>query len=156
MRLHLCAALAASFLPALAPAAAQVTAEQLVLREVVTLAPDGTPVVTEEPASLVAPGDRVIYRLAYRNEGAEAATGLVLAMPIPADVTLVPGSAEGPGALAYSVDGARFGPIGTLTVPTDEGERPATLADVRHLRWQLSQPLAPGATGEVAYRAVLR
>ena len=153
MRPFLSAALAASLLT---PAAAQVTAEQTVSREVVTLAADGTRVVSEEPARLVAPGDRVVYRLAYRNEGERPATGLVLAMPVPPDVTLLAGSAEGPGAVAYSVDGDRYGALDALTVPTEAGERPATLADIRSLRWALDAPLAPGARGEVAYKAVLR
>ena len=136
-------------------AGAQVAAEQRVLREVRTTDAEGRTVTREVPADLVAPGDRVIYRLAYRNEGAAPAAGLVLVMPVPDGITLIGGSAEGPGAVAYSLDGEAFAGLDALVVPSPEGERPATAADVRHVRWTLDAPLAPGAGGSVAYKGVL-
>ena len=134
-------------------AAAQVTAEQRVLREVVTVTEDGERVVTEAPAAMVAPGDRVIYRLSYRNEGTAPATGLKLVMPVPKDIAFVPGSAEGPGAVSYSVDGEAYGALDALSLPDG---RAATPGDVRALRWTLAEPLAPGGRGEIAYKGVLR
>ena len=137
-------------------AAAQISAEQRVLREVVRVTPEGERVVSEVPADLVAPGDRVVYRLSYRNEGPAPATGLVLVMPVPEGVVLDPASPEGPGAVAYSVDGTTFGPLAALSVATTDGPRPAAPADVRGVRWTLTAPLAPGASGEVAYKGALR
>ena len=134
-------------------AAAQVSAEQRVLREVVTVTPEGERVVTEEPAARVAPGDRVIYRLAYTNEGAAPATGLVLVMPVPEGIVLDPSATEGPGAVAFSLEGERFAALGDLTRPDGAA---ATAADVRSVRWTLGDPVPPGGSGEVAFKGVLR
>ena len=134
-------------------AAAQVTAEQRVLRQVVTVSPEGERIVTEEPATTVAPGDRVTYRLTYRNEGEAPASGLVLVMPVPEDIALVEGSPEGPGQVGYSVDGETYAALGVLTLP---GGETAAASAVRRVRWTLTEPLAPGASGEVAYTGILR
>ena len=139
----------------LSSAAAQVTAEQRVLREVQAVDASGRTIIREVPADLVAPGDRVVYRLSYRNDGAAPAAGLVLVMPVPNGISLVAGSPEGPGTVAYSLDGEAFAALDTLSVPGPAGARPATAADVRHVRWTLDAPLAPGASGEIAYRGVL-
>ena len=148
------------FLSALAmigPAAAQVTAEQTVSREVIEIGPDGRMQTREEKAVLVAPGDRVVYRLRYANQGAEPAKGLVLVMPVPKDVLLLAGSAQGPGEAGFSVDGGeRYGALASLSVEQGGTRRPATASDVTHVRWTLSEALPAGGSGEVAYKAQLR
>jgi len=56
-----------------------------------------------------------------------------------------------------SVDGgATFGALVDLKIrEADQTSRPATAADVTHVRWRFQQPLAPGATGAVAFAARL-
>ena len=78
-----------------------------------------------------APGDRVVVVLAYRNTGARAITGLVLADPVPAGIVFR-GVAAGTPAPEVSVDGTSFTPLAA-----------ARIAEVRHVRWRLAAPLAP-------------
>ena len=139
-----------------ASAHAQVTAEQVVLAETVTIDAEGREQVTTAPAQKVVPGDRLAYVLRYANEGDAPASDLVMVMPVPAKVALVPGSETG-DAPEHSADGgATYGAPGTLTVTDADGERPAAPSDITHIRWRLAGNLAPGATGEVGYRATLR
>lgn len=139
-----------------ASAQAQMTASQTVLAETVTTDERGREVVTTAPAENVVPGDRLAYVLTYRNEGESAAEGLVLVMPVPESITLVPGTEDG-GTAEHSVDGGQtYGALTTLSVEEDGERRPAEPADVTHVRWRLAGSVAPGGTGDVSYRAVLR
>lgn len=136
-------------------AAAQVSAKQTVVTETVSRAPDGTETLTRVPAERVIPGDRIAYVLTYENAGDAPADEIVLVMPIPPAVTLSVGAETG-GRADYSVDGGEnWGEFAALSVERDGQTRAAAPTDVTHLRWRIAQ-IAPGATGEVAYRAVLR
>lgn len=138
-----------------APAFADVRLTSTVQEETVTVKPDGAREVKLTEASNVAPGDTVIVRIAYANEGAKPASDIVISNPVPAHLRLTD-IREG-GEPAYSVDGGRtFGALGALKIVVSGGEtRPAKTADVTHVRWRLSQPLAPGAVGAVAFSARL-
>jgi len=139
-------------LTAAAPAAASsVEIRTSVLAETRVPAADGTTRVELKPAARVTPGDRIVFRVEYRNTGAQPANGLVIANPVPAAM-LYAGPAEGSPAPELSVDGRTFGPLAALKV----GTRPAVAADVRVVRWHLTQPLAAGSHGQVAFRAVIK
>ncbi|RVT93069.1 DUF11 domain-containing protein [Sphingomonas crocodyli] len=107
------------------------------------------------PAAKAVPGDHMVYVLAYKNTGDQAAKDVVLSNPIPADM-LYRGAGDG-GEPDMSVDGVQFGPLASLTVAGADGSRrPARLTDVRQLRWHLNQAIAPGASGQVSFHAVVR
>ena len=58
----------------------------------------------------------------------------------------------------YSVDGGKtYGTLDKLGISTQgsDAPRPATAADVTHLRWTLKNSMAPGASGFVRFRAVM-
>lgn len=61
----------------------------------------------------------------------------------------------------YSVDGGKtYGALDKLAISTQgsdgkDAPRPATAADVTHLRWTLKNSMAPGASGFVRFRAVM-
>lgn len=149
--------LAAVVLVASAPVLA-LTAQQNVEREVVVQNPDGTETITREPAAEVAPGDRVIYSVSFMNDTAEPASDLVLTQPVPAEVLYVEGSADMPGTeVTVSVDGGEtFGPRGAATIIRDGIPVRADASDITHIRWELTDALAPGETGLVAYKATLQ
>jgi uncharacterized repeat protein (TIGR01451 family) len=126
-----------------------------ILAEKRASAADGTTRVSLIPAGRVTPGDRVVYQLAYRNNGMQAANALVIANPVPAAMQYV-GPADGSPAPELSVDGKTFGPLSVLKVREGGAVRPAVAADIRVVRWRLAQPVAPGAKGQVAFRAVLK
>ncbi|WP_259961502.1 hypothetical protein [Tsuneonella litorea] len=105
----------------------------------------------QEPTRVV-PGDRLAFSTRYINSGAEPAEDFVVTNPLPSAVML----AED-GSFDVSVDGGKtYGHLASLEVANgDSGSRPATLADVTHVRWTLAR-IAPGAQGSLTYFAVVR
>ena len=107
------------------------------------------------PVSKALPGDHMVYVLAYKNTGDQAARDVVLSNPVPADM-LYRGAGDG-GEPEMSIDGVQFGPLASLTVAGADGTRPPPRhTDVRQLRWHLNQAIAPGASGQVSFHAVVR
>lgn len=106
-----------------------------------------------EPTSIV-PGDRLVFGTDYANNGAEAVTDFVVTNPLPAAVRLAP---DADPALEVSVDGGKtFGALAALTITNSDGTtRPATHADVTHVRWVLAS-IDPGASGRLTYPAIIR
>lgn len=103
---------------------------------------------------VVVPGDRLVYTMRYRNEGAVPATNYVMTNPLPAAVVLAP---EGIDGAEVSVDGGKtWGLLSAAKVSDGKGGlRAAAAGDVTHLRWTVAQ-IAPGATGQVEYHAIVR
>lgn len=147
------ALLAAAATPALA-APVQLTTR--IMKEQRWLAADGAPSVRLVPAARAVPGDRLVYILTYRNGGAAPVADLVLDNPLPPSVAYRAPAAGSP-APEVSVDGARFGPLATLTTRLPQGgSRAAGPDDVRHLRWRVAGPLPAGAQGQVSFNATLK
>lgn len=145
---------AAALLAATAPALAeQVALSSDVKVERTQIVAGRQQLVLQAPSSVV-PGDRLIFRTAYKNGGAAAATRFVVTNPVPAAVAW---TGEGSGGVEASVDNARsFGPLAGLKVKGAGGQlRAATPADVTHLRWTLAA-IAPGGAGQLSYRGVVR
>jgi hypothetical protein len=108
---------------------------------------------------------------AYRNTGQSAVTGFVVNNPVHAAVALIEVVED--WALV-SVDGGKnFGKLSELTVTetptvaaTAEGTtdtaapvqttRAAIASDVTHIRWVLASPIAPGASGELRFRGIVK
>ena len=129
-----------------------------VFQEIDVKAADGTVRRERVPAAKVVPGTEVIYVITYRNGGSKPATDVVITNPIPTELAYQPQQGPGPSAVPdVSVDaGTSFGALASLSVKGTDGKpRPAQGSDVTHVRWQLREPVAPGAQGSVSYRAVL-
>lgn len=126
-----------------------------VLAEVHKPAADGTTRVELAAPGRVTPGDRVVYQITVRNSGSQAARDLVIANPVPAQLAYA-GPAQGSPAPELSIDGQRFAPIAQLTARGANGQlRPATMADVRVVRWRLASVPA-GGSANVSFRAILK
>ncbi len=99
----------------------------------------------------VVPGDRVRVTLTFTNNGAAPATGINLVNPVP-DALVFDGADESAG-FGVSVDGAKtFGALGDLRVPDPNAEpRPATNADVTHVRWLWPDAVPVGGSRTVAF-----
>lgn len=127
-------------------------------REVVSTDADGNEVVELQTVERAIPGDVIVYTIEYVNNGTDPADNVVITDPIPAQVTLVSGSAFGAGTdIVASVDGGlSWGAIGSLQVTGDDGQpRPAQPADLTHLRWILRNPVPAGGRGFVRFKARL-
>lgn len=107
----------------------------------------------------VVPGDTVIFTVSYANTDTKPADRVIITNPVPQHMTYIDKSAEGKGAvIEFSVDGGKaYAAPGKLTVTTAAGiKRPAAAADYTHIKWTITKPLAPGAKGNVSFRAVLK
>lgn len=99
-------------------------------------------------------GDRLIVVVHYRNEGPSPVGGFAITNPVPPAVRIDMQDAN----MRVSVDhGRNWGRIDQLSVPTGlGGTRRATPDDVTHVRWAVPQPVRPGDTGQISYRAIVR
>ena len=147
--------LTAAAMPAIAAAGPlQVTSSVMVEHR--AAAADGTTRIALVKAVKVAPGDRVVFVTTYANTGRQPIADLVLADPIPASIAY--------RAPRRRIAGAR--PVGRrpqLRPARDaQGSTPRRRYargdpdDVTAVRWRLTAPLAPGAHGELAFRAILK
>lgn len=134
------------------------TAEQVVERVTVAVDANGNEVRTYALAEEVAPGDEVRYSLAYTNAGEAAADSVNLVMPVPSAVTYIESSASGRAdELTFSSDGGKtFATRAALKTSEGDQERFATSADITHVKWAFSNPIAPAATGTVSFSAILK
>lgn len=106
-----------------------------------------------EPAAIV-PGDRLIFGTEYAHDGDETVNDFTVTNPLPAAVRLAP---DADPALDVSADGGKtWGRLAVVTVANADGTtRPATHADVTHVRWVL-ESVSPGAKGRLSYPAIIR
>jgi len=102
----------------------------------------------------VFPGDKLLFVLSYRNQGAKAAENFVVTNPIPGTVRFV----SNEGDAQYSVDGGRnWGRLATLKVKRSDGLlRAAQPDDVTHIRWTLARPIPVGGFGSVSFNGLVK
>jgi len=147
--------LAALVAPLTAQAANEVALTSAVFVEKSVPQADGKPrLVLEEPRTVV-PGDKLVFVLGYRNQGAKPATDFVVTNPLPTAVAYQ-GAAD--NAAVVSVDGGKsWGALGALKVRKADGTaRPAYPEDVTHVRWTMKTPIPVGAEGKLSFRGVVR
>lgn len=118
----------------------------------------------------VIPGDRLVFTNSYRNTGPVPVTGFVVNNPIHTAVSF---TEVEEGWAVVSVDGGKtYGKLVDLTVAmisseTDEGDstaadketstsRAALPSDVTHIRWIFPEAIAPGASGKLQFRGVVK
>ncbi len=144
---------------ALSTSAQALIAQQIVMKQVTTLDENGDPQTQLVDASLVTPGETIVYQLRFENDQPEAANDLVLTMPVPEQVIYQNGSASYPGAaVTYSADGGEtFYKWGEVKFQTETGQDIIAQAeDITHIRWYLADPVAPGEIGVLSFAATLR
>lgn len=115
----------------------------------------GKTIVVREVPGVVTPGDKLVFVLNYRNAGSQPAVGFTVTNPMPGAIAFA--EAEGEGA-AVSVDGGRsWGALAALRIALPDGaSRPATAADVTHVRWTFARPIAVGNSGKLSFRGVVK
>ena len=124
---------------------------------------------------IVVPGDKVVFTLSYVNQSAEPAASFRATNPMPGPIQFLSAAEEW---AIVSVDGGKtWGRLAGLTVTerseeaalTDpetgeitqeavstEEQRAARAEDVTHVRWAFADDIAPGASGSVSYRGLVK
>lgn len=127
------------------------------VRENVSTTP-GREVYRFVPARLLEQGQVVYYTLRITNQSTVPLRNVAVVQPVPANTTYLADSASGPGAtVSFSVDGGKtFGPVDALMVAVEGSTQRAQASQYTHIRWQLRNPLAPGATALARFRATFR
>jgi uncharacterized repeat protein (TIGR01451 family) len=141
------------------PSALALSATQTVLKEIRTTTPSGEVTTRYVDATLVTPGETIVYRLDYLNDSAEPVTDMVLTMPVPAEVTYQEGSADQDGMdIYFSTDGGEsFSSRTDIMVDVGDGVMaPALSEDITHVRWVSTRPVAVSAEGILQFKAVLK
>ena len=135
------------------------TATQKVEKEITVQNTDGTNSTRLVSAAEVTPGEKIVYTVAYTNDSTAAATDIVLAMPVPADVRFLEGTADRPGTIVrYSADGGvSFAEREALVLPAvGGGTRAANSDDITHIQWRIAGPVPVGTSDEITFKARLR
>ena len=110
------------------------------------------------PARLLEQGQVVYYTVRITNQTTVPLRNVAVVQPVPANTVYIADSASGPGAnVSFSIDGGHaFAPADALTIEIDGTKQPARPAQYTHIRWQLRNPLAPGATALARFRATFQ
>ena len=110
------------------------------------------------PAGKVVPGDEVVWTITATNVCKTATDNVVIANPVPEQMTYDTGSATATGAdVAYSLDGKEFKGASDLSIRAADGTARAARADeYRAIRWTYKNSFAPGASAFVRYRAIVK
>lgn len=124
------------------------------VRENISTTP-GREVFRFVPARMLEQGQVVYYTVRITNQTTVPLRNVAVVQSVPANTTYLADSAAGPGAdVSFSVDGGRnFATAQALTIEVEGAQRPAKTAQYTHIRWQLRNPLAPGATALARFRA---
>lgn len=137
----------------------QVTLETVIQREIEVVGDNGEKEIKLVEVGNAIPGDELIFTITYTNVGSEPAENVVLVNPVPEHTEYIEGSAGAEAAAAtFSVDsGQSYDLPGNLRVAGEDGEpRAARAQEYTHIRWVLAQPLSPGKSGNVYFRARLK
>ena len=155
MVIRMLIALFALIMPVAAMAANDVSIVSDILVERLVKQPDGKTRVVVEKLKSSAPGAKLIFVLAYRNQGKAPAKNFSLVDPIPAGVAF--DSAVTPGS-DVSVDGGKsWGQLPALRTRAADGTlQAAQPSDVTHIRWILKAPIPVGGTGKLSFRGVVK
>jgi uncharacterized repeat protein (TIGR01451 family) len=110
------------------------------------------------PPGKVLPGGEITYTITAKNTCVTAAERVVIDNPVPQHMAYVMGSALGVGTdITFSVDGKTYEKPDALKVTGADGKtRRAGAADIKSVRWAYANPVAPGSTGLVRFRATVK
>lgn len=154
----LVALLAGISLPGLAATNGSIKVASIAQIEKEVVGADGKKHIERIPADKAVPGTAVLFSNTFENIGTRDAGNIVINNPVPANTEYQAGSAYGADTeITFSVDGGKsYAAPEKLKVKTEQGEQMAKPAAYTHIRWSYKKQLAPGATGEVGFRAVIK
>jgi uncharacterized repeat protein (TIGR01451 family) len=131
-------------------------------KEVVVRDAQGREQVVLQDAASTKPGDTLVYRIDYTNQGAGPAHAARVVDPVPSGTQLIPGSLEAPGAdVKVSVDGGRTFESAPIRRPVARPDGTTEMRDVdpatyTHVRWTAGEPMAPGDARTALFKVTVR
>ncbi len=120
---------------------------------------DGREITEYVPADTSARGDVLRFVITYTNKGDQDLANAAIVDPVPEGTVYVADSAEGAGTeITFSADkGGTFSapPLRrTVTRPDGTTEtREVPPEAYTHVRWTVREPIPPGGSGQVSFRA---
>ena len=107
------------------------------------------------PADRLTAGEEVHYTVRVTNPGKEPVSAIVVTKRLPYGVHYLPGTATGPACeVQFSTDGGNtFARPERAAGGSKKGQRKSPAVEYTHVRWILSNPLNPGATALLRFRA---
>jgi uncharacterized repeat protein (TIGR01451 family) len=118
---------------------------EIVVERLAPADPPSRPQAIFVPAGRLEAGDEVHYTIRVRNPGEKPVDDVQVTKRMPFGLHYLPGSAVGPAcAVEFSADG---GKTFAAQPPGDE---------YTHVRWNMRQPLPPGSTALLRFRATFR
>lgn len=127
--------------------------------EVEVTGKNGKKTLQRAPVTKAVPGTEVIYTTTFENTIKKPAGNISINNPVPNDSEYVGGSAFGKDCeILFSVDGGKtFARAEKLKIKSADGKERTTLPrEYTHIRWNYIKQLAPGKSGEVGFRAVVK
>jgi uncharacterized repeat protein (TIGR01451 family) len=152
-------ALLGSFSPVVFAADGAIKVTSIAQTEVEVVGKDGKKTLQRTPVTRAVPGTEVIYTTTFENAINKPAGNISINNPIPANTEYKAGSAFGKDCeILFSIDGGKtFGHAENLRIRGADGkERPALPKEYTHIRWNYKGQLAPGKSGEVGFRTVIK
>ncbi len=131
-------------------------------KEVIVKDKEGKSRIEWAEADKTNPGDVLKFTITYTNAGPTEARAAVINNPVPAGTAYVGGSAEGKDTdVSFSLDGKNFEapPLIKYKAKQADGkevEYQATPDMYRHIRWKLTKPVPPKASGTVSFKVTVR
>lgn len=119
----------------------------------------GKKTLQRTPVAKAVPGTEVIYTTTFENTSSKPAGNISINNPIPNDTEYKAGSAFGKNCeILFSADGGKtFGHAEELKIKDAAGkDRVALPREYTHIRWNYKTQLAPGKSGEVGFRTVIK
>jgi uncharacterized repeat protein (TIGR01451 family) len=122
----------------------------------------GKQVLERRTVDKTAPGDVLVYTIAYANTGGGDMVDAVIVNPVPNGVRLNPESVKGMDAeVTCSIDNNRsyHPPPVLVKIKKADGSlesRPAELDRYTHIRWLIKKTLHPGQSGQVSFKAIVK
>jgi uncharacterized repeat protein (TIGR01451 family) len=118
---------------------------EIVIEKLEPADPPTRPQARFVPAGRLEAGDEVHYTIRVRNPGTQPVKDVQVTKRMPFGLHYLAGSAQGPASdIEFSADGGR-----TFAAKPKSGE-------YSHVRWRMREPLPPGATALLRFRATFR
>lgn len=127
--------------------------------EVVSVGKDGKKSVKRTAPDKALPGTEVIFTNIFENISNKTVSNIVINNPVPENTFFKAGSAEGKDTeITFSVDGGKSMalPEKVFIKEADGKLRIALPNEYNHIRWIYKGQLAPGKSGQVSFRVVIK